>query len=620
MPDPITLTHEMLILLAILVLTLYLFISEIVRIDTAALIIMVLLGLLNHTPGIQLFLTPELLFSGFSSNAVLSIIGIMIIGAGLDKTGVMTHIAETILKFGLRTERRIVIRLTCTVGLISGFMQNVGTTALFLPVVNRIASHTQIPQSRLLIPTGFCAILGGTLTMVGCSSLIILNDLINNSQTMPSRNFTLFEVTPIGLALLLTGILFFTLTGKVLLPAIKSSSSRNIDALKSIYNIQAVLYETEIPQHSPIAGLTIRQIENDDHAPHILSISSHKQTRMSPNRDDIIWPTSTLLILGQQDDLLHFARINQLQLQPITSDSNKEAKINPRLNMPDGCTDASGISEVVIRPGSQLIGKSIGDVRFRKYYNLNLLGLHRGQTTHQTRLRSLKLQSGDTLIFYSRWKDLATLAKNKDFIIASDYPHETMQPEKLPHALTFFALAMSLILLTDLPLPLTLLSGALGMIIFGVLDMDEAYRAISWKTIFLLAGLIPLGIAVNQTGTAAWISQQLISQLNGNPAWVIQSALAILATAFTLVMSNVGATVLLVPIALNLAHQIGADPSVFALTVALATSNSFLIPTHQVNALIMGPGGYKVSDFARVGGIMSVLYLLVLIPMLNWVF
>ena len=197
---------------------------------------------------------------------------------------------------------------------------------------------------------------------------------------------------------------------------------------------------------------------------------------------------------------------------------------------------------------------------------------------------------------------------------------EVSPSNKLAPALFFFGIALFMVLFTDLRLSVALLTGAIGMILSKVLTIDEAYEAVSWKTVFLLASLIPLGFAVESTGTAKWIADQTLILMDGSPIWVIQLAIAVLSTFFTLVMSNVGATVLLVPLAVNIAIGAGADPAVFALTVALATSNSFLIPTHQVNALIMGPGGYKVADFMKAGGIMTILFLIVLMVMLNIIF
>ena len=236
-------------------------------------------------------------------------------------------------------------------------------------------------------------------------------------------------------------------------------------------------------------------------------------------------------------------------------------------------------------------------------------------------IRNMPFHSGDTLVGHTTWESLARLEKSPDFVvITTEYPREETRPQKVGHAALFFLLALTLVLFTDVKLSIALLTGAIGMVLTGVLNIDEAYRAVSWKTVFLLASLIPLGMAVEQSGTAKWIAEQTLLVVGDMPIWVIQTAVAILGTLFTLVMSNVGATVLLVPLAVNIAIGVGADPAVFALTVALATSNSFLIPTHQVNALIMGPGGYRVPDFMKAGGIMTILFLIVLISTMNLFF
>lgn len=259
----------------------------------------------------------------------------------------------------------------------------------------------------------------------------------------------------------------------------------------------------------------------------------------------------------------------------------------------------------------------------RKTYGLSIMAIHRGGETIRegSGVRDIAFQAGDTLVVYTMWDALAHLEKDNDFIVVTtEYPHEESRPNKLVPALVFFGIALFMVLFTDLRLSVALLTGAVGMILTRVLTIDEAYDAVSWKTVFLLASLIPLGFAVESSGTAKWIADQTLLLMDGAPIWVIQLAIAVLATFFTLVMSNVGATVLLVPLAVNIAIGAGADPAVFALTVALATSNSFLIPTHQVNALIMGPGGYKVADFMRAGGIMTILFLTVLMVMLNIIF
>ncbi|WP_217884345.1 SLC13 family permease [Thioflexithrix psekupsensis] len=620
----LTITTEMVIVLCILALTMYLFISEIVRVDVAAVSIMVLLGMISYvwpklTGGHLLEI--KSLFSGFSSNAVVSIIAVMIIGAGLDKAGLMGRLAGQIVKIGGTTEKRIIPLISGTVAFISSFMQNVGAAALFLPVVSRIANRTGLPMSRLLMPMGFCAILGGTMTMIGSSPLILLNDLILNSNKMlptdmqPMKTFELFDVTPIGIVLVITGITYFILAGHYVLPENPQSAGiragDTADYLRQTYGLEGDIVEVSVAKNSTICQLTVEQLENlADHKIAAVALKTGDNTRISPARDVPIVEGSTLAILGTKANLLAFAEKQHLNVQeqlPTLADALSHTQ--------------AGIGELVIPPSSHLIGKTLLDIRMRKTYGVNVLAVHRGNQSFRDHLRHWVLQSGDTLVVHTSWQDLKALESNKDFIVVTtDYPHEELRPHKAIFALFFLVLTLGLVLFTNMILPLALFVGAIGMILTGVLKMDEAYGAVNWKSVFLLASLLPLGLAVETTGTAAWIAQETLRLLSGVPTWVLQAALAVLATIFTLLMSNVAATVLLVPLAVNIAVGADADPRVFALTVALATSNSFFIPTHQVNALLMGPGGYRVKDFMRAGGGMTILFLTMLLIMLNVVF
>ncbi|MDT8384470.1 MAG: SLC13 family permease [Gammaproteobacteria bacterium] len=612
----------------ILLLTIYLFAFEIVGVDVAAVTIMVLLGLtglIAPVMGLDKGLVDtEFLFNGFSSNAVMSIIAVMIIGAGLDKTGLMGQVAGFILRIGGTSEKRIIPIISSTVGFISSFMQNVGAAALFLPVVSRISARSGLPMSRLLMPMGFCAILGGTVTMVGSSPLILLNDLILTSNTaLPEAQqmatWSLFSVTPIGLALVATGILYFVIAGRFVLPSTPkeetSSATNTMAYFQNTYGLDYALFEVFVPAESPLVDHMLDDVE---HAYKIRVIASQRgasDLRIGPGglaRDVGIEANTVLGILASPEHLLAFVEKFELKLRPdllTFSESLAATK--------------AGIAEVVIPPGSSLIGKSARDVWMRKTYGIAMVALHRsGETLREgDGIRDLTLQAGDTLVVHTTWDALVRLEQNKDFVVVTtEYPHEESRPHKVSAALFFFAIALILVLFTDLRLSIALLTGALGMILSGVLKIEEAYSAVSWKTVFLLASLIPLGLAVETTGTAKWIAEQTLYVVGDMPIWVIQASVAVLATFFTLVMSNVGATVLLVPLAVNIAIGAGADPALFALTVAIATSNSFLIPTHQVNALIMGPGGYRVPDFMRAGGIMTVLFLVVMMLMMNLIF
>ena len=612
----------------ILMLTIYLFAFEVVGVDVAAVSIMVLLGLsslLAPFMGLEQGLVDNRhLFDGFASNAVMSIIAVMIIGAGLDKTGIMSKVAALILKVGGTTEGRIIPIISATVGFISSFMQNVGAAALFLPVISRISARSGLPMSRLLMPMGFTAILGGTMTMVGSSPLILLNDLIlTSNKALPEahqmKTWGLFSVTPVGVALIATGIIYFVLAGHLVLPRTRSESSTvgsdPMQYFHDVYGVNFSISELVIPDGSDLIGKQLDDVETSYRVRIIASKRTGEETRVGPGtlaRDTEFRAGMVLGVVADPHDLAHFVEKYSLkrrgQLRTF-AESLSATK--------------AGIAEVLIPPGSSLIGKSARDVWMRKSYGLAMIGLHRnGETLREgDDIRNMPFQSGDTLVVHTAWDALARIEKNRDFmVVTTEYPREELRPHKVLPAAIFFAIALFMVLFTDIRLSVALMTGAMGMVLSGVLNIEEAYGAISWKTVFLLASLIPLGLAVETTGTAKWIADQVLSVVGHMPVWVIQSAVAVLATFFTLVMSNVGATVLLVPLAVNIAIGAGANPAVFALTVAIATSNSFLIPPHQVNALIMGPAGYRVADFMRAGGIMTVLFLVVMLVMMNLMF
>ncbi|MEO0381574.1 MAG: SLC13 family permease, partial [Pseudomonadota bacterium] len=508
--DAIALTLEMSVVLGLLVVTVLLFVTEIVRIDVAAVLVMVTLGGLSYLPGLGNLADPSQLFSGFASNAVMSIIAVMIIGAGLDKTGLMSKVAALIIKRGGTTEGRIIPIVSGVVGVISSFMQNVGAAALFLPVMSRISARTEIPMSRLLMPMGFCAILGGTITMVGSSPLILLNDLIEVSNgTLPADQqmepFGLFSVAPIGIPLVITGILYFVLAGRWVLP---KQRDRGTDAgsgksmqgyIESMYGLRAELFEIRVPDGSIINSQKLSDLMVAHHM-YILGTSYRGNKVIAPMADTTIKTPARLAVMG---------------LRRVVEDEFAEPyglEILPELNVfaDDFAATESGVAEVVIPPGSSMIGRAPIETRLRQTHGLSILAIHRGEETMShvetedhvaTHIGLVPLQAGDTLVAHVQWDRLTRLKSDKDFVIVtSDYPQEELRPNKVGWALTFFVIAVGMILFSDVRLSLCLLTGALGMVLSRVLSIDEAYQAVSWATVFLLASLIPLGQAVQETG------------------------------------------------------------------------------------------------------------------------
>jgi di/tricarboxylate transporter len=597
------LTFEMIMVLAILGGAVTLFVTEVVRIDIAAIVIMVVIGLTG-------LVGAKDLFSGFASNAVISIIAVMILGAGLDRVGLMRRVAAFLLRIGGETERRISSLISGTVAAISAFMQNIGAAALFLPVAERLSERTKIPVSRLLMPMGFTAILGGTMTLVASGPLILLNDLLASTSKnlgVEIEPYGLFAPTPIGVALVVSGILLFAFAGKWLLPDVATERDAHADlpGIAAIYGLNQQIQAFSVPEHSDLAHRRVKDIESEYEGMLVVAVYADDELTIAPYRDFVVEPGMVVGLVGAGRDVEDFASARELE----------PADEAPFAILQD--TEQAGLAEVVVRPGGDAVGSTVRDLRLRELYDVNLLAVHRNGEVITQDLRRVELEAGDVLVLYTPWAHLEHLADNPAFVILSDYPAEPPRTDKMWWAMGAFVLSLTLVIFTNLQLSLALMVGAGIVLVSGVLTADEAYRSVSWKTIFLLAALIPLGQAVEDTGTAAWIAENVINAAGGLPPWGMQLVIAVVTTVFTLTISNVGATVLLVPLAANVAVGVGADPAQFGLIVALAASNAFLLPTHQVNALLMGPGGYRVKDFMKAGTAMTVLFLVVLIVTVN---
>jgi di/tricarboxylate transporter len=608
----LVLNLDMLLVLAILALTVWLFVSEWWPGDVAALLLLVLIGLMGLVPLNQLF-------SGFASNAVMSIMAVMILGAGLDRTGLMTRAADLILHLAGDTERRLVLALSAVAGTISGFMQNPAVVALFLPVASQIAARTGFPLSRLLLPMAACIVLGGTMTTVGNSPMILLNDLIESTnKNLPQgaqtlANLPLFAVLPVGLALLISGLLYFYFFGLKRLPTNETSESvtpRTTEAyFERLYGRSGERYELRVYPDSSIAGFSIAEAESVADAPLLLALKTDEETRLAPPADTRITEGCVLTVLGDAEQVERFAQQQGMGVLPGHHHTG---------DLFD--SQVAGVSEAVLPPNSSWIGQNAQELRLRKRYGMSLLAIQRNNAVLSEQVRTIKLQSGDTLIFHCSWKDLNEHLSQRDFVVITDYPKEPQRLQKQGVATVFFIGAFLLGLFAHVPLPIALFAGAVGMLATGVLSIEEAYRAINWKTIFSLACLIPLSIAIDQTGTAAWIAgwgAKLLGSLGSIP---LQLILVLLATLAAMAMGQVGATVLMVPIAINTALAVDADPKVFALVVSLGASNNFITNSNPVIAMITGPGNYQSKDLMQVTWPLSLLFIAVSIVLVNLVF
>jgi di/tricarboxylate transporter len=611
----LTLTPDMLLVLGLVGFTVLMLLLEWVRADIVALLVLVVIGITGLMP-------VERLFDGFASNAVLSLIGIMIMGAGLDRTGVLNKAASFILRLAGGVEGRVSLALNATVGGLSSIIQSQALAALFLPVASRISSRTGMPLKRLLLPMACCILAGTSMTLISNSPLILLNDLIASAnRNLPPgaqtiEPFKLFAITPIGIPLLLAGLAYFYFFTRRLMPEEafekpKVTPGRTESYFADTYGIEGEVTELTVTADSPLVGMSIGEAETLERAPLILAIKNGDEARLAPPSDQMIWVGTVLGVLGPRPKVIEFAQ--EMQCRVGSRVQALADMFNPT---------RAGISEVVIPPMSKFIKQQVGELRLRKRYGISVLAVYRGdEVTRGEDVRKLTLHAGDTLVLHSFWRDLTLATEGRDLVPVTDIPSEESRPGKVRYALVFFALAMGLGLFTNLRLSVAMMTGAVGMLLAGVLNMDEAYGAINWKTIFVMACLIPLGIAMDSTGTAAWMAQEIMRYLGGVPQWVLQACIAILALIFSQIISHVGTAVMMVPMAINIALASGGNPAVYALIVALSVSNTFLLPGASPTLLIVaGPGGYKPRDFVRVGLPLTVLMLVVMLVMVNLVF
>lgn len=597
------LTSEMILVMAMIAIAVFLFIVEWVRVDVVAILMMVTLPLLH-------LVTPREAFIGMSSNAVISIIAVIIIGAGLDKTGLITRFVGPIVRIAGNSQSRVIIAISLTVAGISSFMQNIGAAALFLPAIQRISKKINIPISKLLMPIGFSAILGGTITLVGSSPLILLNDLLVPFGLEP---FGLFSVAPIGLALVASGITCFIFFGRFILPRGESkideksaqlAEEDTMQIMKEAYELHTPDDFTDYRDPVTVGDLRRRYLVN------VAVITELPDFKVfSPGQDTQIRSDIDIGVFGAEKDVRRMAEDEGMifkdhleTFKEIVEDSS------------------SGIVQAVLAPRSAYMGKTLSQVNLQERYDITPFAIYRQGETYRAEIGDMILEMGDVIILYGTWRNLMVLQKERNFLFSTPEDVELMRPEKAMVAGFWLAVALIMVMVFKLQLSVCLMTGALGMIITRVLSIDEAYQSVDWRTIFLLAGLIPLGIATEKTGTAAWIAHSLLNVIGVVKPITLLTVIGIISTIFTLVISNVGATVLLVPLVVNMAIAAHTDPRMAALVVGLATSNSFILPTHQVNALYMGPGRYRSVDFMKAGLVISLVFIVVMVGMIHLVY
>ncbi|MBN1153156.1 MAG: SLC13 family permease, partial [Dehalococcoidia bacterium] len=489
-------TTDIVLVLTLIAATSVLLITERLRVDVVAILVMLAAAWLG-------LVTPAQALSGLASNAVVAVIAVMMLSYGLDRSGVTQHLTRPILRLAGRSESRIIVLMSATVGALSGFMQNVGAAALFLPAMLRLSRTRNFSLARTLMPVGFAAILGGCLTMVGSGPLIILNDLLRQ-RDLPT--YGLFAVTPLGVLLLAVGIGYFIVFGRQLLP--RQNSDVDVDQQETLieaWRLPTAIWYYTITAHSPLIRKT-RESANlwEDYSLYLLVLADGEDVIYAPWRHTTFRAGQQMAVLGEREDAVRFATDYRLK------ELGEECPLSSRLQ---GGMEG-GFAELVVRPRAAISGLTPRQIELRKSIGVEPIVLMSGSQEVRSDFSDTPLNTGDTLVVYGPWSALAPLQRDSNFVLVSPI-EPSAHPSRQPFvAIGCFALGIGLAL-SGMPLSLGLLTGALGMILLGVMTIDEAYRSIDWRTVFLLAGLIPLGIAMETTGAAAFIAEgaaQLVSE------------------------------------------------------------------------------------------------------------
>jgi di/tricarboxylate transporter len=406
-------------------------------------------------------------------------------------------------------------------------------------------------------------------------------------------------VTPVGLTLLIAGILYFLILGPVVLPGREGRGDETSpqQELVDAWNFASRVTTATVTDQSHLVGKTVEEVGLwATYGVNLLMLRDGGDVQPAPWRQTHFAAGQELVLLGASDQIARFAANHGLASAPETPEWLEEA------------LSASGFAEVVVLPRAPLAGKSLRELAFRKTYSVEPIVLLAGAERQPADFSDKPLSVGDVLVVHGSWEHLRQISQDPNFGVFTPIEGEESDPSKGITAALCFASAVGLAI-AGFPLSISLMSGAVMMVLLRVVTIDAAYRAVDWRTVFLLAGLIPLGTAMDKSGAAAFVANGLTSLLSGSPTLVLMVAVGLLATLFSLFMSNVAATVLLVPLVMIVGEEVGVDGRALALLVAVCASNSFVLPTHQVNALFMSPGGYRNADYIRAGGIMSLLFL-----------
>lgn len=563
-----------------------LFATEKFPVDFVAIMVLAVLLILG-------LVTPEEGISGFSNPATITVGAMFVLSSGLSKTGALHALARVLIRVGKHPFILLVLMMAIA-ALASAFINNTPVVAVFLPLVLAICARRNISPSKLLIPLSFASQFGGVCTLIGTSTNLLVSSI---SERAGFGGFTMFEFSQLGIIFVIAGAIYFLVAGYWLLPARRGAQ------LTETYQLGEYITELRVTEKSPLIGKTVIQAKfGQQHDVTVLEILRGKEKLWAP-RAEPIREGDILLVRGKAKDLMDLKASRGLELEPAFKLADAALQ-----------TEDLALVETLVAPRSRLIGHTLAELSFRRRYNAIVLAIQRRGHTFATKLNEVRLRFGDALLMQAPKEEIAKMRADENFVILQEVDEPSMRRSKAPLALLIIGLVVlfaSVPLFNGKPLPIlvTAIIGCVAMVLTRCITLEEAYGAIDWKVIFLLAGVLPLGIAMEKTGTAQFIAQQGINLVGDLGPIAVLAMLYLLTAVLTECMSNNAAAVLIAPIAISTAASFGVSPKPFLMAIMFAASTAFATPVgYQTNTMIYNPGGYRFTDFMKVGIPLNVIF------------
>jgi di/tricarboxylate transporter len=579
-----------------------LLLGNVLRADIVALILMLALGLSG-------ILTPQEAFSGFSRSAVIIMLSAFVLAEGLRRSGMTERIGMFIIRLFGKGERRLIFGVMAAAATLSLFMNNIAAASLLFPSISGVTRHSKISSSKLLMPLAFGTILGGMATLLTTTNIVVSGLL--RDVNLPG--FTLTEFAPIGIPLTLAGILFMVLWGRKLLPdqspAQRHEDGRESSDLLNTYQLSERLVRAIVCKGSNLDGITLENSGlREKYHLNVIAVQRGRST-LPIEAKTTLKGNDTLFIMARHEDSVPESLKDMLEVMP-PGEWQQDYLSTPGMNL----------IEAAIAPRSHLASQTLQEIRFEQKFSAKVLAVWRRGRSIRTRLADLPLEFGDGLLLQGTEKSLNLLRTEPGLILlAESAPSMHMT---LRGWFTTLIMAATLVLAVVFPnlIAEIMLSGAVSMVLIRTMNMDQAYRAIDWRSVFLVAGMLPVGVALNKTGASSVFANTILSNLGGAWHLVLMTGFVLLTVALTQIINGVAAVTVLAPIAVATAQKVGMEPRSIAMAVALASSMAFMSPMgHAVNVLVMGAGGYSFKDYARVGIPLTILLVIILLVILPFV-